>query len=443
MTENDKEPIWNFRVDTAGGVTAYGHVCPNPVEETPAACEDDDGIVALRGHYGGYWTGAGTFGIITSNAVYRGTGDTDADTDSAADFKTANAEDYEDGDSSGLFDSVVRIDFPPPAQYDGRYNNTIDIQAVVLDIAGNFGFSDSQPSEPTFIHDYGTAKKDRDGAGVHNILGWYSRHQYRLDDVDPHYESKESATGFYTDENGDEAISNSGLKVVFDGDLDAASVGTDTFVVKLDNGDNGTITGVDVDGRNVYIMLEEELAPDATPSVDLATGASILDLAGNESTDRRLAGIELNDGILPTFTITLSGGSGLNEDIAGEGSSELTKNQMTISIESNEDIQGAPTFTVICSNLTFGKDANNDVAKFASNRMGAKPAAPAAETDTMCGSGDIDVAYTSALARPGNRWEYLWANLSGDRSFDGWQALRHRLGPRSQLVRETQGGWNR
>ena len=59
--------------------------------------------------------------------------------------------------------------------------------------------------------------------------------------------------------------------------------------------------------------------------MDLATGASILDLAGNESTDRRLEGIEVNDGILPTFTITLSGGSGLNEDIDGEGSSELTK----------------------------------------------------------------------------------------------------------------------
>ena len=32
-------------------------------------------------------------------------------------------------------------------------------------------------------------------------------------------------------------------------------------------------------------MLEETLEPDATPQVDLATGASVLDLAGNESTD--------------------------------------------------------------------------------------------------------------------------------------------------------------
>ena len=62
----------------------------------------------------------------------------------------------------------------------------------------------------------------------------------------------------------------------------------------------------------------------------------------------------MNDGILPTFTITLSGGSGLNEDIDGEGSSELTRSQMTISIESNEDIQGAPQLQSVCSNLTWG-----------------------------------------------------------------------------------------
>ena len=58
----------------------------------------------------------------------------------------------------------------------------------------------------------------------------------------------------------------------------------DTFVVKLDSGESGTITDVDVDGRNVYLLLEETLEPDATPQVDLATGASVLDLAGNEST---------------------------------------------------------------------------------------------------------------------------------------------------------------
>ena len=226
--------------------------------------------------------------------------------------------------------------------------------------------------------------------------------------------------------------------------------------MKLDSGETATITDVDVDGKNVYLLLEETLEPDATPQVDLATGASILDLAGNESTDARLDGIEVNDGILPTFTVTLSGGSGLNEETDGEGASELTNKQMTISIESNEDIQGAPQFSVVCSNLTWGNlDDENNVAAFAKNRKGTKtdadidkaaptasghggttpieedPDDPASTPDvrTTCMPEDaeatpptlrkyFDVATTSALARPGNKWEYLWANLTGDQAVE-------------------------
>ncbi len=428
---NDESPIWDFRVDDSTKTGSPGYVCVDADDDDAGDCETGNPIAALRGHYAGYGPGSDTFGIIKSEDVYLSDAD-GGDTDEAKDYKIADAEDYEDGDTSGLFDSVVRIDFPPPDETDNRYNNTIDIQAVVLDIAGNYGFSDSQASDPTFIHDYGTVKKDRDKSLVHNVLGWYSRHQYRLDDVDPFYKSKESATGFYTDEDGDETVMNSGVKVVFDGDIDASSVGTSTFIVKLDNGETATVADVDVDGRNVYLKLEEEMAPDETPSVDLASGSSILDLAGNESTERRLDGIEVNDGILPTFTITLSGGSGLNEDIDGEGASELTKNQMTISIESNEDIQGAPKFTVVCEKLTWGTkdkpDAKNNVAKFASNRSGALSDVTTAEPtqgdhgvkgalQTTCdGTALFSVAETSALARPGNRWEYLWSDLDGDQS---------------------------
>ena len=440
---DDSAPIWNFRVDSATNTLVTGHVCVDANEIAGCDMSTDDppgGVAALRGHYAGYADkdGLRSFGIIKSENVYHDdTATYDVDDRPYLRYKTTGAEDYEDGDASGLFDTVVRIDFPP-ARDDDRYNNTIDIQAVVLDIAGNYGFSDSQASDPTFIHDYGTIKKDRDKLPVHNVLGWYSRHQYHLDDVDPYYNKKQSATGFYTDEDGDQAVNNSGVKVAFDGNIDESSVGLGTFIVKLDNGETATITAVDVDGKNVYLMLEEELEPDATPSVDLATDASILDLAGNESTSRRLDGIEVNDGILPTFTITLSGGSGLNEDIDGEGSAELTKNQMTISIESNEDIQGAPQFSVVCEKLTWGTkdkpDAKNNVAKFAANRTGAldsiKNAEPNAtvhgvelNTDgtanglrTTCPGEDakpafFSVAETSALARPGNRWEYLWANL--------------------------------
>ena len=326
----------------------------------------------------------------------------------------------------------MRIDFPPSGG--NEYNNAIDIQAVVLDRAGNFGFSDSESNDPLFIHDYGTVSKERDDDDKHNVLGWYSRHVYRLDDVDPVFEADQSATGFFTDENGDRAASSSGVVVVFDGDIAAESVGTDTFAVQLDNGSDGTIVDVDVDGNNVYLLLEETLEPDETPHVELAAGKSVVDLAGNESTSRRLEGFTLNDGILPTFTVTLSGGSGLNEDIAGEGPSELTKNQMLISITSDEDIQGAPKFAVVCNGLTWGDpDDENGVATFAKNRQGPIKQGDLDEVEPLDDADDqtdpkgnttcdadaeerayFDVVVTSAHARRGNLWQFEWSNLSSE-----------------------------
>ena len=358
---------------------------------------------------------------------------------------------------AGEFDDIVRIDFPPGVADDGRYNHVIDIQAVVLDVAGNIGFSDADPSAPAFIHDLGTDYKDRtdkQGDGIkHNVIGVYSRHTYILDDVDPKYDDDQSATGFFIDADGDESTNNAGVMVVFDGPIDPATVGVGTFEVKLDGlagGTDATVIDAAVDGKKVYLLLEEELAPDSTPSVDLADGQSIADLAGNESTDRRLDGIELNDGILPTFSLTLSGGTGLNDDVDGEGPSELTKAGMKIAISADEAIQGAPQFAVVCSGLFWDNDEDGtSPAKFASNRTGAftsddiNMAAPDEETHnaapeladdpdvrTMCADHEedavaanspstyFDVARTNAHRRAGNNWEYDWSNLSGDQAVE-------------------------
>jgi hypothetical protein len=460
--KTDANPVFDLRVnDDTMTTDDRGYVCVDADEDADGACESD-GVAALRGHYAGFSVDSATYGIISSAQVYLPedsiTGEDD--TDGAVDeYKTGDAEDFEDGDAAGLFDTVVRIDFPPDEDDGRRYNHIIDLQAVVMDIAGNIGFSDSEPSDPTFIHDLGTTKdgNKRDDVDQHNVIGWYSRHVYFLDDVDPKYSADESATGFFVNSDGDVMASSSGLMVDFDGKIDDTTVGVGTFEVELDDGTAGTVTDVAVDGDKVYLMLESELAPNATPKVDLGSGQSISDLAGNESTDRRLDGIELSDGILPTFTITLSGGSGLNEDIDGQGSSELTKEQMKISIVANEPIQGAPQFAVVCSNLTWGKASDeNDVATFASNRMGSfvtgtidkkAPSAkyaiadpdgdpdddtvPAAER-TMCpdhtddpDTGIVDdvstffeVDVARANRRSGNLWEFDWSNLTGDQAVE-------------------------
>ena len=473
--KNDATPIWDLRVNidpedpstsvaVREAIKLRGYVCvdadpPGQDPKTTDGCDSGTPTLAKRADYVGYSTDYPTFGIIRSDKIYLGE-NADGNAANGDEYKTADAEDFEDGDMSGTFDTVVRIDFDPDPADDNRYNHEIDLQAVVMDIAGNIGFSDSEASDPTFIHDYGTPTKDkkRDADDKHNVIGWYSRHIYWLDDVDPKYMEDDSATGFYLDADGDPMETSSGLMIVFDGKIDPASVGVGTFDVMLDNGNAATVIDVETKDEKVYLKIEEELAPDATPKVDLAAGQSISDRAGNESTDRRLDGIELSDGILPTFTVTLSGGTGLNEDTDGEGPSELTKGQMTVSISANEAIQGSPKFAVVCSNLYWGanKDDNN-VDKFKSNRTGPftsakigdaepktmKPHTTSVKADrqvtkdgetadhgTMCPdhvkdaatAGDtktyFDVAVTSALARPGNNWEYQWSNLSADQELE-------------------------
>ena len=451
--QDDSTPVWDLGVlgvpvaDTA--TDDRGQICVDAVsangDDVPdGVCDDPkDPAAVLRSQYSGFSGGAGTFGIIYSNEIYKPT----EDIDGVNVYKVAEAEDFEDGAVAGEFDDIVRIDFPPGDDDGGRYNHHIDIQAVVLDVAGNIGFSDADPSAPAFIHDLGTEYKDRtdkQGDGIkHNVIGVYSRHTYILDDVDPKYDDDQSATGFFIDADGDESTNNAGVMVVFDGPIDPATVGVGTFEIKLDGlagGTDATVIDAAVDGKKVYLLLEEELAPDSTPSVDLADGQSIADLAGNESTDRRLDGIELNDGILPTFSLTLSGGTGLNDDVDGEGPSELTKAGMKIAISADEAIQGAPQFAVVCSGLFWDNDEDGtSPAKFASERTGAfkstyingeaapnetthneEPAPGDEDKRTMCPDGDssryVDVARTNAHRRAGNNWEYDWSTLSDDKA---------------------------
>ncbi len=455
-SKDDSTAVWELGVlgaidaDKPGNRADSGHVCIDTDDEDAMSgyqeCDAVASSASLRAQYFGYRTGAETFGIIHSADIYHDPdGFTTTEGEDHDTYKTADAEQFEDGDVEGEFDTIVRIDFPQSPEDDGRYNNIIDIQAVVIDIAGNIGFSDADPSAPTFIHDLGTAK-DRDDDDKHNVLGWFSRHVYYLDDVNPYFKEDQSATGFFIDADGDESINNSGVMVVFDGPLDPATVGIGSFDVALDApGGDATVVDAAVDGKKVYLLLEEELAPDSTPSVGLASGQAISDLAGNESTDRRLDGIELSDGILPTFLVTLSGGTGLNEDVDGEGPTELTKSGIKLSIAANETIQGAPQFAVVCSNLHWDDDAEGtSPGKFASNRTGAfttteingagpdetnhtdDEAVPSDDGEisdrrTMCPDGDdseedlddyFDVARSNAHRRAGNNWEFDWSNLS-------------------------------
>ena len=416
--------------------------------------------ISIAGNYAGYRDEDDTtFGIVRVDEVYlpeEGTSSTYPSKDESSlriDLrKIVNAEDYDDGATTGEFDQSIRFDFDSELPNE-TFNNTIDFQAVVMDRAGNLGFSDSEPTSPRFIHGYEFKdKKDRE-QDKHNVLGWYSRHILYLDLVDPAVQEEESATGFFDVDDDEDQVSDRGVMVVFDKAVRADTITTSTFDVTLDDGTEATVVDHEVVGHKVFLELEEALAPDATPKVDLAAGEVIRDLAGNSTVPREFEEIEVSDGILPTFTLSLSGGTG---NLAPDyGPDKITKDRITVKISSNEAIHGAPRFAVLCENFSWPDiplaptgtytDAQwatqregNDIARYVSLRTGSLATTdvePKRHTngydqigtvqrnceydDTAAGDNPnpAQISSTTALKRGDRTWEYQWSNL--DKLLDG------------------------
>ena len=128
----------------------------------------------------------------------------------------------------------------------------------------------------------------------------------------------------------------------------------------------------------------------------------------------------VQDGILPVFTVTLSGGSGTG--VGSEGPSKLTNAAMDIAIESDEDINGSPQVSVVCSNIGWtttdsdGKATKHDVDEFVNNRTGYEEVGNEPTDMLRCGGADNpdDFGESASLARPGNNWVYAWRNASDE-----------------------------
>ena len=417
--------------------------------------------ISIAGNYTGYRNEDDTtFGIVRADEVYlpeEGASSTYPSQDDSSlriDLrKVVNAEDYDDGATTGEFDQSIRFDFDSELQNE-TFNNTIDFQAVVMDRAGNLGFSDSEPTSPRFIHGYEFEKKKDREQDKHNVLGWYSRHILYLDLVDPVVQEEESATGFFDVDDGEDQVSDRGVMVVFDKAVRADTITTSTFDVTLDDGTEATVVDHEVVGHKVFLELEEALAPDATPKVDLAAGEVIRDLAGNSTVPREFDEIEVSDGILPTFTLSLSGGTGnLPPDF---GPDRLTKDRITVKITSNEAIHGAPKFAVLCRYFTWYDEPlapggtytadvrkeqreGNDIARYVSLRTGSLSTTDVepkrhtngyhqigrdqenceyAETAAGVNPNPTQISSTTALKRGERTWEYQWSNI--DKLLDGW-----------------------
>ena len=391
-------------------------------------------IAQYSGHKQAYVPGYEGFGVVDASDLYK-LGD---DSCSNQDICHVLAESHSDGATSGSFDDTLRLDLRDGGQ-DANIRDSefqIDFQAFALDMAGNVGFSDSDASNPRFINDLGVTKvEDRN---VPNVLGYYSAHITTLDEKDPELVAAKTATGIYGHVSGDEFTPDrSGIRVAFDGPIDPDSVGNSTFSVTLDDGTAARVIDHDVDKNWVFLKLGSELASDATPMIDIATGEKVEDLAGNETFGREVDAFEVNDGISPVLTVTLSGGSG--KGTGNEGSDKLTKDTITVHVSSDEDLQSAPRIVVVCSSLQWGEDdGRHDIDDFVANRNtwssvrpGETPKAtprPSSGTTAPPGSSygytcgydpsdrkfpeDFEPVPFSSLSRPGNTWEFTWQNLT-------------------------------
>lgn len=401
----------------------------------------DNDPVQIRGDFGGYDTN-NQFAVFDKSAIYFGSEDCD-ETDNACYIESRR---YDDGDSSSRFDEDVRITGPETRNTEVK----VDFQALVLDMAGNIGFSDAHEALPTFIGDLGTAT-DADPARNttrDNVIGWYSRHTVLIDDKEPDFNSDRSVTGFYgSDKDGNPIVNKSGIMLVFNDKIDRNSITTSTFSVKLDDGNFGSVRDLDVDSDDptrVYLLMDAPLKPDATPEISIATGQSVEDLAGNETTSTEADEFEAKDGIAPTFTLSLRDGSGTGT--GNEGPQSLTKNTIVVQIASDERIQGAPKLVVVCDDLQWtdtkgtpraNDDETQEVSDLIDGLSGTISGNPRPGQDGdrarnfTCGkpvnaSGDTAPAAsaanryilqdTTANSRAGDAWEYTWRNPTGGES---------------------------
>ena len=406
-----------------------------PTAEVEVATDGDR--VSSIGDYSGY-VGSPLFGVVSPASKLYNLGD-DACSDDQ-DVCHILSDEYDDGANRGTFDDSLRLDLfeTMDETLDVRDKEfEIDFQAFVMDMAGNIGFSDSDPANPGYINDLGEKDSSKREAG--NVLGYYSAHIITLDEKDPAIMDAASATGYYGRNSDKNLMSDRyGVMVVFDGPIAPNSVSNNTFSVELDDESAANVVDHEVDGNYVFLRLASELASDATPKIDITDGEKVEDMAGNETFGKEVDEFEAQDGISPRLTVTLSGGSG--SGTGNEGPDKLTNDQITLHVASDEPLQGSPKIAVLCSNLRWneGDEANvkKDIDDFVANRdiaSAREPGEPPAMTpavakkneeyDYTCGYKvevgddsivqDFDLNSVPALARAGENWEYTWKKPAG------------------------------
>ena len=249
-------------------------------------------------------------------------------------FDTAEAGNPGDGETSIAW-SVAEPGNLPTDVIAVQPDHQVDFILMAQDLAGNIGYSDSD----TTTSGVGVMV-DNPATDANEATS--EPHVITIDQVRPKLVSAQ--TGLAADGDNDRRS----IGVTFDDTVEG--VDPEDFQVTLDDGTNLVPTGASADGMMVYLELETDLPTNDTPVVRLQGAVS--DPAGNNTAS---GSAEAADHLNPVLTVELSGGSG--SGTGANGPSSLTKDEITVTISSDEVLAGLPSVAVYTED---GDDADDD-----------------------------------------------------------------------------------
>lgn len=296
-----------------------------------------------------------------------------------------------------------------------RLSTTLDDATIywwgkATDRAGNVGISDRKSridnpagdeiDDPCMPGDFPTTRSglmnlnlsgsDYDVTG--NIFGCQP-YSVKIDDTKPvvvggvsQYDADGNVTTFVTrtgafwdtDSSEDDKTNTDPTKgkanmilVRFSEALDASTVEASDFEVN----DNTPSSAEVFSGqkRNVFLTLSTDLSPNAEPKVELV--GTVEDLAGNRQTSGTVD--EAEDGIAPTLTVMLEGGS-----------RPVTKGDIKVTVTANEDV-GTPS--VVARMVDDSGAEDNADTEDVDESMYALEATPSSEVEATLKEGETNV----------------------------------------------------
>ncbi len=198
-----------------------------------------------------------------------------------------------------------------------------DVQSIswwveVSDNVGNETTSDAKPDDKEKMEDLGNQP-----------------YTLSIDTTAPKSDSENTVTGQYYDDSEKDAADRikdnkrNSIRLAFDDDLNADSVDTDDFTVKVGNA-TVAVSSVSVEGNDIYLTLAEDLASDATPTVTIeATDDRITNTAGNMLAT---GDIKVSDKIDPGISVSLS--------------KSLSTGDLSVTVSTDEDIISVPSVSL-------------------------------------------------------------------------------------------------